>query len=132
MGKYSPLRAFLEAQERDRVPITFEEIEALLGSKLPNSKRYPAWWSNNASNNPMTKEWLAAGFRTEAVNIEAERLDFRRVPPVRFRGEEQSNLIVAPRGEDPLFGCMAGTLTLLPDYDYTAPAHPEWGKVYDD
>jgi transcriptional regulator with XRE-family HTH domain len=40
--------------------------------------------------------------------------------------------IVPPRGADPLFGCMAGTLTLLPDVDYTAPADPDWGKVYDD
>jgi transcriptional regulator with XRE-family HTH domain len=39
--------------------------------------------------------------------------------------------IVPPRGADPLFGCMAGTLTLLPDVDYTAPADPDWGKVYD-
>ncbi|MER8570549.1 helix-turn-helix transcriptional regulator [Mesorhizobium sp. M1338] len=40
--------------------------------------------------------------------------------------------IVPPRGADPLFGCMAGTLTLLPDVDYTAPADPDWGKVYED
>lgn len=40
--------------------------------------------------------------------------------------------IVPPLGADPLFGCMAGTLTLLPDVDYTAPADPDWGKVYDD
>ncbi|MGX8012118.1 helix-turn-helix domain-containing protein [Mesorhizobium sp. ORM8.1] len=40
--------------------------------------------------------------------------------------------IVPPRDADPLFGCMAGTLTLLPDVDYTAPADPDWGKVYDD
>ena len=47
--------------------MTFAEIEALLGEKLPASKQYPAWWSNNPSNNPMTKEWLAAGFQTESV-----------------------------------------------------------------
>ncbi|MER8883051.1 helix-turn-helix domain-containing protein [Mesorhizobium sp. M0184] len=40
--------------------------------------------------------------------------------------------IVPPRGADPLFGCMAGTLTLLPDVDYTAPADPDWGNVYDE
>ena len=45
---------------------------------------------------------------------------------------EDEEYIVPPRGADPLFGCMAGTLTLLPDVDYTAPADPDWGKVYDD
>lgn len=40
--------------------------------------------------------------------------------------------IVPPKGADPLFGCMTGSLTLLPEIDYTAPADPDWGKVYDD
>lgn len=54
---------------------------------------------------------------------------------VDFKDDMSGNkkeYIVAPRGADPLFGCMAGTLTLLPDVDYTAPADPDWGKVYDD
>lgn len=52
-----------------------------------------------------------------------------------FKGEpdiENEDYIVPPQGADPLFGCMAGTLTLLPDIDYAAPADPDWGKVYDD
>lgn len=32
----------------------------------------------------------------------------------------------------PAFGVWKGLVTLLPDYDYTQPADPEWGKVYDD
>ncbi|WP_292598543.1 helix-turn-helix domain-containing protein [Mesorhizobium sp.] len=47
-------------------------------------------------------------------------------------GGNKEEYIVPPRGADPLFGCMAGTLTLLPDVDYTAPADADWGKVYDD
>ncbi|WP_082530015.1 helix-turn-helix transcriptional regulator [Rhizobium sp. Root1203] len=34
--------------------------------------------------------------------------------------------------DDPIFGCMKGTMTLLPDLDLTAPADPDWGKVYTD
>ncbi|WP_149791101.1 helix-turn-helix transcriptional regulator [Mesorhizobium sp. NFR06] len=43
----------------------------------------------------------------------------------------KEDYIVPPAGADHLFGCMAGTLKLLPDVDYTAPAEPDWGKVYD-
>ncbi|TPI47074.1 helix-turn-helix transcriptional regulator [Mesorhizobium sp. B2-9-1] len=43
----------------------------------------------------------------------------------------KENYVVPPPGADPLFGCMAGTLKLLPEVDYTAPADPDWGKVYD-
>ncbi|RUX50304.1 hypothetical protein EN742_07020 [Mesorhizobium sp. M4A.F.Ca.ET.020.02.1.1] len=170
MGKYSPLRTYLMAQTRERIPMSFKDIERLLGEKLPASKQYPAWWSNNPSNNPMTKEWLAAGFQTESVNIAGENLIFRRskadarqgsgqaygksaggLTEARSSGRrpgfiedkvdfnnaphmsgENEEYIVPPRGADPLFGCMAGTLTLLPDVDYTAPADPDWGKVYDD
>lgn len=166
MGKYSPLRTYLMAQTRERVPMSFEDIERLLGETLPASKQYPAWWSNNPSNNPMTKEWLAAGFQTESVNIAGENLVFRRSPQGSAETHRKSvggktgeggtgrrsglmeekmdfknapdmsgkseDFIVPPRGADPLFGCMAGTLTLLPDVDYTAPADPDWGKVYDD
>lgn len=32
----------------------------------------------------------------------------------------------------PMFGCMKGTMTIPDDLDLTAPADPEWGKVYED
>ena len=32
----------------------------------------------------------------------------------------------------PIFGCMKGTMTIPDDLDLTAPADPDWGKVYDD
>ena len=34
--------------------------------------------------------------------------------------------------DHPLFGIWKGKVTLLPDYDYTQPADPDWGKVYED
>ena len=53
MGKYDPLGAFLKANGTEHVPMTFAEIEKVIGEPLPNSKTYPAWWSNNPSNNVM-------------------------------------------------------------------------------
>ena len=32
----------------------------------------------------------------------------------------------------PAWGCMKGTLTIMPGVDLTAPADPDWSKVYDD
>ncbi|WP_433960329.1 DUF7662 domain-containing protein, partial [Bradyrhizobium guangdongense] len=69
MGKYDRLGEFLRSQKTREVPMTFAEIERVIGGKLPpNSPQYPAWWSNNPTNNVMTKVWLAAGFRTEQVD----------------------------------------------------------------
>ncbi|MDR3476339.1 MAG: helix-turn-helix transcriptional regulator [Devosia sp.] len=32
----------------------------------------------------------------------------------------------------PAWGALKGMITLLPGVDYTEPADPEWGKVYED
>ena len=37
-----------------------------------------------------------------------------------------------PGDMHPIFGCMKGTMTIPDDLDLTAPADPEWGKVYED
>src|SRR3954453_2089876 len=80
MGKYTRLAEFLQSQRANEVPMTFSEIERVIGGKLPpNSPQYPAWWSNNPSNNVMTKVWLSAGFRTEQVDVRSKRVVFRRV-----------------------------------------------------
>lgn len=135
MGKYSPLKDFLVSDGHEQVPMTFGEIENIIGIRLPASKRYPAWWSNNPSNNPMTREWLDAGYRTESVDIEGERLVFRRnrdVRPARVGSPgEDAKESGGATGRHPLFGCLKGTLTILPGVDLTEPADPEWGRVYD-
>jgi hypothetical protein len=137
MGKYAPLKTFLMEQGREQIQMTFAQIEDLLQLQLPASKRYPAWWSNNPSNNTMTREWLEAGYETESVDIAGERLVFRRVgrsshlPAGSSETWSGSNKIEAGQ-RHPIFGCMKGTLTLLEDVDLTQPADPDWGRVYED
>src|SRR6185295_3680278 len=98
MGKYQNLGAFLQKQRAREVPLTFREIEKITGAKLPpRAQHHRAWWSNNPSNNVMTKVWLDAGFESTQVDMSARKLVFRRVthvgrsadkapPPVK-RGE---------------------------------------------
>jgi hypothetical protein len=72
MGKYQPLEAFLSGCEADETTMSFEEIEAVIGADLPEAAHtHRAWWSNNPSNNVMTRCWLAAGYRTERVDMAA-------------------------------------------------------------
>lgn len=133
MGKYSPLRAFLEQQEVDRIAMTFDEIERLLGASLPASKKYPAWWSNNPSNNPMTREWLAAGFETEEVDIAGQSVAFRRVPrrkADRFEETPQAEF-ESSACRHPLFGILKGVIKIPPGVDLTEPAFPDWDDYLD-
>jgi hypothetical protein len=79
MAKYSNLGKFLHEQKRSAIPMTFAEVEKVIGQPLPRSARYPAWWSNNPSNNVMTRVWLEAGFKTEQVDTQAKKVVFRKV-----------------------------------------------------
>lgn len=129
MGKYDRLGDFLRSQRIREVPMTFAEIERVIGGKLPpNSPQYPAWWSNNPTNNVMTRVWLAAGFRTEQVDTTARRVVFRRI-------EQKSSEAPPPRvkrsGRHPLFDALKGLASIPPGVDLTEPADPDWGKVYE-
>src|SRR5580658_2167201 len=118
MGKYDPPRAFLLSKEAAEVSLTFDEIEALLGAPLPASRQYPAWWSNNPANNPMTRVWLDAGYRTERVNVASGRVVFRREPP---RGRQASGGLIAR-----LQAALAGTVHIPEGVDLAAPTGEVW------
>jgi hypothetical protein len=79
MAKYQPLTGHLNRVKGDRHPLTFAEIETIIGGRLPASAyRYRAWWSNNPENSVMTKAWLAAGWYSSDVDMEGKKLVFRR------------------------------------------------------
>ena len=132
MRKYAPLRNYLQGRSTEVVPMTFAQIERLLGFRLPNSKAYPAWWSNNPTNNVMTNEWLAAGYKTEQVDIAGEKLVFRRTAPLPNSGGNSpafsEGATRLPR-RHPLFGWLKGTVTVAPGTDLTEPADPDWGDI---
>lgn len=79
MSIYARLKDILEEKTEEAWKVSFSEIERLIGAKLPTSAfKYPGWWSNNPSNNAMTKIWLEAGWRTEKVDIAGQTVVFRR------------------------------------------------------
>ena len=129
--KYQPLTEFLRRQPRAVVRMSFDEIERVIGAKLPPSAmHHRAWWSNNAQNNVMTKAWKDAGFESEDVDMKGRRLAFRRVR------SETSRDMGAPSVDDvtteqrhPLIGWMKGTLTIAEGVDLSQPADPEWGEA---
>ena len=82
--KYAPLAAHLAAQPDDvaRVELTFAEVEAILGARLPPTAVRPIWWSNSMSS-PQGRAWLAAGWRA------TPRVGGRRVIFTRAEGDER-------------------------------------------
>ncbi len=131
MGQYDPLQKYLSRQSTAEVPMTFAEIEKVVGRDLPASAfKHRAWWSNNPSSSVITHAWLEAGYQTERVNMETRRLVFRRKPA-------RVGLAPGKRGEggvkrdgqalfDELYGCMEGSVTVAPGVDLTDPTGEIW------
>jgi hypothetical protein len=140
MSKYASLEKYLRDQPWDEVPMTFDDIERVIGAKLPPAQRYRAWWSNNPSNNVMTKAWLSAGFRTERVDLAGRKLVFRRVE-TNERGSREGGMADAAAGFEsgsgkpvkrhPLLGALKLTVTIEAGFDLSGPAMPEWAEVVD-
>ena len=135
MSKYDALGAFLRGQGADVVPMTFAEIERVVGAKLPKSQKHQAWWSNSTSNNVMTQVWLDAGYRSEQVDVVGRKLVFRRVAVSGMQEEETVFKPAPPQREKvtvhPAFGAMKGTFTIEPGYDISKPIYTdeEWDEI---
>jgi hypothetical protein len=132
MGKYAPLGDFLRAQSTQEVPLTFVEIERITGVKLPpKAQHHRAWWSNNASNNVMTKVWLDAGYRSEQVDISARRLVFRRVRKKEPPAGAPLRSPISGKQRHPLRGLLKDVTHVPAGVDLTLPADPEWADRLD-
>lgn len=80
MSKYDPLSGFLKAQTAQRLPMTFTQVEKVLGTKLPSSAlKYQAWWANEATGSHVQAQaWMTAGFQTAEVDLSEQKLVFAR------------------------------------------------------
>jgi hypothetical protein len=125
-GKYQPLTEFLRRQPSDVKSMSFDEVERVIGQRLPESaRRHRAWWSNNPQNSVMTQAWLDAGFESEQVDMTRRRLVFRRTR----RGQTTGRPTGSGAAEHPLVGWMKDSVTIAPGADLTAPAEPDWARL---
>jgi hypothetical protein len=143
VAKYALLESHLRTQPWDELPMTFSDIERVIGSKLPPAAhRHRAWWSNNPANNVMTKAWLNAGFRSEQVDLDGQRVVFRRIASTskNTHNEESAMAEAAPEfpsgstaqpKHHPLLGRLKGMVVHEVDFDLCGPAMPEWADLLD-
>ena len=140
MSKYAPLAEHLRGSGQTTVCMTFDEIECVLGTKLPPSAfKHRAWWSNNPTNSVITNAWLEAGFKTANVDMLDRTLEFRRFSSnAPSSGAPEARL--AQDGARPsvgvsgflfsrVFGALQGTVTIPPGSDLTSPLEEKWDAV---
>lgn len=83
MGKYDPLRRFLEnaASNTSQMTLSFQQIEQILDDALPYTARHQrGWWANEvrSGTGPQTPSWLDAGWEVDEVDREQGWVRFRR------------------------------------------------------
>lgn len=72
MSFYEPLRRHLAATSAPRVTLSYEEMERLLGRRLPRSARSDhrrQWWANTDSHS-QARAWLSVGRKAKPVGPE--------------------------------------------------------------
>jgi hypothetical protein len=105
--KYEALRAHLQKQTSAKLRMSFAEVAKAAKVRLPASAyRYPAWWANDPAHHAQARAWTEAGYRTQNVDLEAQRVEFVRVEAFKVH---------------PAYGAMKGTFTIR-DWDVTKPA----------
>jgi hypothetical protein len=73
--KYQNLTNHLANLEQDTWEATLREIEATLGSPLPDSAhQYPAWWANQGRAQSLA--WESAAWKTKRVDLKNGRVTF--------------------------------------------------------
>lgn len=78
-NKYDPLLDYLQRAPQDEIALTFSEIEAVIGDALPSSARtHRAWWGNRNQGSPQAAAWIGAGYHAENLDLDAERVTFRK------------------------------------------------------
>jgi hypothetical protein len=79
MSKYDPLKRHLIAATSAELPLSFRNVERILGFPLPPSARkHREWWSNHVGTHVGARAWREAGWKTERVDLAGERLVFVR------------------------------------------------------
>ena len=59
----SKLSIYLQNSKKTSVTLSFEQIENIIGAKLPDTARKQQWW-RNAKDRSQAKCWLSVGFKT--------------------------------------------------------------------
>lgn len=134
MSKYEPLTHFLERSRRAVVEMTFAEIERVIGADLPPSTyKHRTLWSNNTVGHVMARAWIAAGFQSEQVDLEGQRVVFRRI-----EAEATAPAMTATErgklGQERLarmMGCMRGTISIPEGVDIMEPIELDWDAMKD-
>lgn len=74
-SKYDPFYSYLSKSTEEKLTLSFEKIEQILGFELPASAhRHNAWWGNEKrGTHSHSRSWQDAGYNTEDVKAQRKK-----------------------------------------------------------
>ena len=70
MGKYDPLTNFLATTNKNKITLTYSEIEKVIGFELPKSSYSDnRWWLNNDKTHTQSAAWGNASYEVKFVDL---------------------------------------------------------------
>jgi CBS domain-containing protein len=81
-SRYTSLAVYLQTLplDRDKEEMSFEDIELIIGGRLPPyARQHRSWWANDSTRHVQSIQWLGAGWRVSTVNMSGERVVFSRI-----------------------------------------------------
>lgn len=81
-SRYAPLALFLMKQpsDRDRVSLTFSQVEDIIqGSLPPYARQHRAFWANDMVSHSQARQWLDVDWRVASVDLSNEVVAFSRI-----------------------------------------------------
>ncbi len=81
-SKYAPLAEYLQAipGKQDKIRLSFQEIEEIIGDELPPSAyTHRSWWANDSVGHVQSKHWLDAGWKVGYRNMSRKEISFVRI-----------------------------------------------------
>lgn len=94
MGKYDALHHFLKQipPSKDEITVDFDEMENILGFKLPKSAyNYRQWWANPTfpEQHPYAQSCLLADWMVESVDQQSKWVRFKRSKKKQSKNDSQ-------------------------------------------
>ncbi len=79
-SRYAALANWLAQQKEEKVSLTFEQVEQIINSRLPDSAlQLRAWWANDRVGHYHSILWLEAGWKVMYVNLDEKQVIFSRL-----------------------------------------------------
>jgi len=100
-NKYSWLVQSLNGYGSDEIKLSFDKVEEMLKSPLPNSAReHAAWWSNAKSGRSQSAAWMNAGWKTKNLDMQKQEVTFYRFKAIEENHKGTSHLTLPKAKEE--------------------------------